>query len=42
MLTVILVLQIVIILLIVVFAIIGHRKLNERRVEVVCVLPSEI
>ena len=36
MLTVILVLQIVIILLIVVFAIIGHRKLNERRVEVVC------
>ena len=33
MLTVILVLQIVIILLIVVLAIIGHRKLNERRVE---------
>ena len=36
MLTVILVLQIVIILLIVVLAIIGHRKLNERRVEVEC------
>ena len=36
MLTVILVLQIVIILLIVVLAIIGHRKLNERRVKIEC------
>lgn len=36
MLTVILVLQIVIIILIVVLAIIGHRKLNERRVKIEC------